>query len=56
MGPVSEHKLCVRNLVAAVDGYIFVSDDPESVSSLNALFFGSFRYLTYALEQASHLV
>ena len=56
MGPVFAHNLGVRNFVAAVDGDIFVSDDPESVSSLDALFFGAFRYLTYALAQASQFV
>ena len=53
MGPVFAHNLSVRNFIAAVDGDIFLSDDPESVSSLNALFFGTFRYLTYALSQVS---
>ena len=56
MGPVFTHDLGVRNFVAAVDGDIFVLDDPESVSSLDALFFGAFRYLTYALAQASQFV
>ena len=49
MGPVLVHNRSVRNLVAAVAGDIFVSDDPESVSSLDALLFGAFRSLTYAL-------
>ena len=56
MGPVFAHNVDVRNFVAAADGNIFVSDDPESVSSLNALFFLSFRSLTYALAQASQFV
>ena len=49
VGPVFTHDLGVRNFVAAVDGDIFVLDDPESVSSLDALFFGTFRSFTYAL-------
>ena len=56
MGPVFAQNLSVRNFVAAVDGAIFVLDDPESVSSLDALFFGAFRSLTYDLAQASQFV
>ena len=56
VGPVFAHNLGVRNFVAAVNGDIFVSDDPESVSSLDALFFLAFRSLTYALAQASQFV
>ena len=39
MGPVFAHNLGVCNFVAAVDRDIFVLDDPESVSSLDTLFF-----------------
>ena len=39
MGPVLAHNIGVRNFFAAVAGDIFVSDDPESVSSLNKLLF-----------------
>ena len=56
VGPVFTHNLGVRNFVAAVDGDIFVSDDPESVGSLNAFVLGAFRSLTYALAQASQFV
>ena len=56
MGPVFAHDLDVRNFVAAVYGDIFVLDDPESVSSLDTLFLGAFRSLTFALAQASQLV
>ena len=40
MGPVFAHNLGVRNFVAAVDRDIFVSDDPESVSSFDKFFLG----------------
>ena len=40
VGRVFAHNFGVRNFVAAVDGDIFVSDDPESVSSLDTLFLG----------------
>ena len=56
MVPLFSHDLGVRNFVAAVDEDIFVSDDPESVSSLDALFSGAFRSLNYALAQASQFV
>ena len=56
VGPVFAHNLGVCTFVAVVDGDIFVSDDPESVSSLDALFFGAFRSLTYALAQASQFI
>ena len=52
MGPVLSHNLGVRDFVTAAEGDIFVSDDPESISSLNMLLFGAFRALTYALTQA----
>ena len=56
MGPVFAHNFGVRNFVAAFNRDIFVSNYPESVSSLNALFFGAFRSLTYTLAQASQFV
>ena len=56
VGPVLAHNLGVHDLVTAVEGDIFISNDPESVSYLNALFFGPFRSLTYALAQASQLI
>ena len=56
VGPVLAHNLGVRDFVTAVEGDIFVSDDPESVSSLNALLFGAFRALTYDLAQASQFI
>ena len=56
MGPVLAHNLGVRNFVAAVAWDIFISDDPKSVSSLNLLLFGDFRYLTYALAQAYQFI
>ena len=56
MVPVFAHNLGVCNFVAAVDGDILVPDDPENVSSLDALFLGAFRSLTYALSQASQFV
>ena len=40
MGPIFTHNLGERNFFAAVDGDIFISDDPESVSSLDAFFWG----------------
>ena len=56
MGPVLVHNLGVCDFVMAVEGYIFVSDDPESICSLNVLLFGAFRALTNALEQASQFI
>ena len=56
MGPVFAHNLDVLNFVTAVDGDIFILDDPESFSYLDALFFGDFGSLTYALAQASQFV
>ena len=56
VGPVLAHNLGVHDFVTAVEGDIFVSDDPESVSSLNALLFGYFKALTYALAQASQFI
>ena len=49
VGSILTHNFGVRYLVTSVVGDIFVSDDPESISSLNALFFGAFIALTYAL-------
>ena len=37
VGPVLAHDLGVRDFVTAVEGDIFVSDDPESVSYLYTL-------------------
>ena len=56
VGPVLAHNLGVRDFITSVEGDIFVLDDPESVSSLNALLFGDFRALTYALAQASQFI
>ena len=56
MVPVLTHNLGVFNFVVAVAGDIFVSDDPEGVSSLDALLFGAFRSLTYDLAQASQFI
>ena len=44
------HNLGVRDLVTAVVGDIFVSDNPECISSLHALLFVDFRALTDALS------
>ena len=49
VGPVLAHNLGVGDLVTAVEGYIFVLDDTESVIFLNALLCGAFRALIYAL-------
>ena len=54
--PLLAHNLGVRDFVTAIEGDIFVLDDPESVSSLNALLFGGFRALTYALAQSSQFI
>ena len=56
VGPVLAHNLGVRDFVRAVEGDIFVSDDPESICSLNVLLFGAFRALTNALAQASQFI
>ena len=49
VGPILAYNFFVRDLVTAFMGDIFVSDNSECISSLNALLFGSFRALTYAL-------
>ena len=49
VGPILAYNFGVRDLVTAVVGDIFVSDNPERISSLNTLVFGDFRPLTYAL-------
>ena len=56
VGTILAHNLGVRDLVTAVVEEIFVSDDPESISSLGALLFGAFRDLTYTLAQASQFI
>ena len=56
VGPILAHNFGVRDLVTVVVGNNFVSDDPESISSLNVLLFGDFRYLTYDLAQASQFI
>ena len=43
------HNFGVHDLVTAFMGGIFVLDDPKIISPLNALLFGAFRALTYAL-------
>ena len=50
VGPILAYNLGVRDLVTAFMGGILVSDNPERISSLNALLFGAFIALTYALE------
>ena len=54
--PILAHNIGVCDLVTAVEGGIFVSDDMECISSLNALLFGAFTDLTYALAQASQFI
>ena len=49
MIPILAYNFCVRDLVTAVAGDIFVSYIQEHISSLNALLFGDFISLTYAL-------
>ena len=56
MGPIIAYNFGVRDLVTAVVGDIFVSDNSERISSLNALLFWSFRALTYDLAQASQFI
>ena len=56
LGPILAHNFGVLDIVTAVVGDIFVSDDPESISSLDALLFGGFRALTYAVAQASQFI
>ena len=51
MGPILTHNLGVRDIVTAVVGNIFVSDEPESISYLDTLLFGAYRDFTYALAQ-----
>ena len=46
MVPAFAHNIGVRNFVAAVDGGIFVSDDPECVSSPQRVFWGGL-YIPY---------
>ena len=49
MGSILAYNFGVRDIVTSVLGDIFVSDNPERISSLNALLFGNFRALTYDL-------
>ena len=49
VGPILAYNFGVRDLVTAVVGGIFMLDNPERISPLNALIFGAFRALTYAL-------
>ena len=56
VGSILAHNFGVCDLITAVVGDIFVSDDPESISSLKALFFGEFISLTHALAQASQFI
>ena len=49
VGSILAYHFGVRDIVAAVVGDIFVSDNPERISSLNALLFGAFRAFTYVL-------
>ena len=49
MGSLRAYHFGVHDLVTSVVGDIFVSDNPECISSLNALLFGAFRALAYAL-------
>ena len=56
VGPVLAHNLGVHDFVTAVEGDIFVSDDPESVGSLNVLLFGALRAHTYALSHVSQFI
>ena len=51
--PILAHNLGVSDLVTAVVGDIFVSEDPESIISLDVLLCGAFRALNYDLAQAS---
>ena len=56
LGPIFTHNLPVHNFFAAIMGDIFVADDMESVSPLDALFLGDFRSFSYYLENSSQLV
>ena len=56
VGSILAHNLGVRDLVTAVVGDIFVLDNPERISSLNALLFGSFRTLAHALAYAPQFI
>ena len=49
VGSILAYQFGVRDLVTVVMGDIFVSDNPECISSLNTLLFGAFRALAYAL-------
>ena len=49
VGYILAYNFGVRDLVTAVVGDIFVSDNPERISHLNAFLFGEFRALAYAL-------
>ena len=56
VGPILAHNFGVCDLVAAVVADIFMLDDLESISSLNALLSGAFRALIYALARASQFI
>ena len=49
VGYILAYNFDVRDIVTSVLGDIFVSDNPERISSLNALLFGAFRAFTYVL-------
>ena len=56
VGSILAHNLGVRDIVTAVVGDIFVLDNPERISSLNALLFGAFRSLAHALAYAPQFI
>ena len=56
MGPILIHDLGVRDFFAEVEGGIVVANDAKSVSPLDALVLGIFRYFSYYLEKLSQLV
>ena len=49
VGSILAYHFSVRDIVTAFVGDIFVSDNPERIYSLNALLFGAFIALAYAL-------
>ena len=48
VSPIIAYNFGVRDLVTAIVGDIFVSDNPERISSLKTLLFGDVIPLTYA--------
>ena len=50
LGPIFAHDLSICDFFAAIEGDIAVADDAESVSPLNTMVLGTFRFFSYSLS------